>query len=84
MCLRIGTLNKESAPTNSRQFSTLLTHDDLARLVTACIEAEETVKFGIYYGVSDNKWRFWDITNSLQEINYKPLDYAEEWRLTSN
>ena len=84
MCLRIGTLNKESAPTNSRQFSTLLTHDDLARLVTACIEAEETVKFGIYYGVSDNQWRFWDITNSFQEINYKPLDSAEEWRPTSN
>ena len=80
MCLRIGTLNKESAPTNSRQFSTLLTHDDLARLVTACIEADDKVKFGIYYGVSNNKWRIWDIKNSFQEINYVPANNAENFR----
>ena len=80
MCLRIGTLNKESAPTNPRQFSTLLTHDDLARLVTACIEADDKVKFGIYYGVSNNKWRIWDIKNSFQEINYVPANNAENFR----
>lgn len=80
MCLRIGTLNKESAPTNPRQFSTLLTHDDLARLVSACIEAEDKVKFGIYYGVSNNKWRFWDIKNSFEEINFVPSNNAENFR----
>ena len=80
MCLRIGTLNAESAPTNTRQFSTLLTHNDLARLVISCIEASKDIRFGIYYGVSNNKWKFWDTSNSLQEINYKPEDDAESFR----
>ena len=39
LCLRIGTLNPESRPTNPRQFATLLTHRDLAHLVERCIEA---------------------------------------------
>ena len=80
MCLRIGTLNAESSPNNSRQFSTLLTHNDLARLITSCIEAPMYLKFGIYYGVSNNKWKFWDTSNSLKEINYKPQDDAESFR----
>ncbi len=73
-------LNAESAPTNARQFSTLLTHDNLARLVISCNEASKDIKFRIYYGVSKNKWKFWDTSNSLKEINYKPEDDAESFR----
>jgi hypothetical protein len=32
--------------------------------------------FGIYYGVSDNKGRFWDISNAEKEIGYHPQDDA--------
>ena len=80
MCLRIGTLNVESRPMNLRQFATLLTHGDLVRLVKACIQGPDSIRFGIYYGVSDNKWRFWDISNSRREIGYQPKDNAETWR----
>lgn len=80
LCLRIGTLNRESRPNDIRQYATLLTHDDLVRLVRACVEAPDDVRFGIYYGVSDNKWRFWDIANSGEEIGYAPQDNAEDWR----
>lgn len=80
MCIRIGTLNKESRPSGSRQFATLLTHADLSRLIRSCIEGPDTVKFAIYYGVSNNKWRFWDIENSMIEIGYQPEDDAESWR----
>ena len=80
MCIRIGTLNKESRPSGARQFATLLTHADLSRLIRSCIEGPDTVKFAIYYGVSNNKWRFWDIENSMIEIGYQPEDDAESWR----
>ena len=79
-CLRIGTLNKEGRPLVPRQFATLLTHDDLIHLVEKCIEAPEDLRFGIFYGVSDNKWRFWDIENSRQAIGYHPNGNAEAWR----
>ncbi len=80
LCLRIGTLNKEGCPVETRQFSTLLTHPDLVQLVERCIEAPDDLEFGIYYGVSNNKWRFWDIANSRQEIGYNPEGNAESWR----
>jgi nucleoside-diphosphate-sugar epimerase len=80
ICIRIGTLNKESRPSGPRQFATLLTHADLSRLIRSCIEGPDAVKFAIYYGVSNNKWRFWDIENSMIEIGYQPEDDAEYWR----
>ena len=80
MCLRIGTLNVESRPMNLRQFATLLTHGDLVRLVNSCINGPDSIRFGIYDGVSNNKWRFWDISNSQREIGYQPKDNAETWR----
>ena len=80
MCLRIGTLNADSRPQNGRQFATLLTHHDLVHLVDRCLSAPDDVRFGIYYGVSNNHWRFWDVSNSAAEIGYQPQDNAELWR----
>ena len=80
ICLRIGTLNREGRPLMPRQFATLLSHGDLVRLARSCIEAPDAVRFGIFYGVSDNKWRFWDIDNAREAIGYQPEDNAEAWR----
>ena len=80
MCLRIGTLNPASRPMDVRQFATLLTHHDLVHLVDRCLSAPDSVRFAIYYGVSNNHWRFWDISNSAEEIGYQPQDNAELWR----
>ena len=80
ICLRIGTLNRESRPTVVREFATLLTHEDLVHLVQRCIEAPDNVRFAILYGVSDNTWRFWDISGARETVGYKPKDNAERWR----
>lgn len=80
ICVRIGTLNREGRPTNPRQFATLLTHRDLAQLVQRCIEAPDDLRFAIFYGVSNNTWRFWDIEDSRRAIGYAPRDDAEQWR----
>ena len=80
ICLRIGTLNREGKPQNARQFATLLSHRDLVQLVRRCIDAPDSVRFAIFYGVSNNTWRFWDISNSRELIGYEPEDDAEQWR----
>lgn len=80
ICLRIGTLNKESRPTGIRAFATLLTHGDLAHLVQQCIEAPDSVQFAILYGVSNNTWRFWDTIGGREAVGYEPKDNAERWR----
>lgn len=80
LCIRIGTVNRENRPINVRQFATLLTHRDLVQLVEKCIEASDSVRFGIVYGVSGNTWRFWDINGAADLIGYCPQDDAEQWR----
>jgi hypothetical protein len=57
-----------------------LTHRDLVQLVARCIEAPASVGFGIFYGVSRNTWRFWDIEEARAEIGYEPVDDTERWR----
>ena len=79
VCLRIGTLNRESRPLEPRHFATLLTHRDLTHLVERSIEAPDGLRFGIFYGVSSNRWRFWDIADR-ERIGYLPKADAETWR----
>lgn len=79
-CLRIGSVTPSGEPTDVRCFATLLTHDDLERLVRACIEAPADVTYGVFYGVSANTWRFWDVEEARAAVGYEPRDDAEAWR----
>jgi NAD+ dependent glucose-6-phosphate dehydrogenase len=80
ICLRIGTVNHADRPLEPRHFATLLTHADLLRLVESALEAPDGLRFGVYYGVSRNTWRFWDISDAATEIGYEPQDDAETFR----
>ncbi len=78
-CLRIGTVNPHNSPVQSvRQMATWLSHRDLTQLVERSLT--EPLKFEIFYGVSNNTWRFWDIEHAAQKIGYAPQDNAEDWR----
>jgi len=80
LCLRIGTLNRANRPLTPRHFATLLTHADMTRLVRCCIEARSDLSFGVFYGVSANRWRIWDIDDARRAVGYAPQDDAEAWR----
>ncbi len=76
VCLRIGSVNDNDDPTgNPRARSTWLSHRDLVQLVKRSLQAD--VKFGIYYGVSNNQRRFWDISDAERELSYHPEDDAD-------
>ena len=67
---------------NKRFLTTWLSHDDLVQLVKKSISSEN-VKFGIYYGVSNNKGRFWDISNVEKELNFHPQEDASSLPILS-
>ena len=78
ICLRIGSVLKDDNPhSNPRYESTWLSHGDLVQLVRKSLLAN--IKFGIYYGVSNNKNRFWDISNAQADLNYEPRDDASQF-----
>lgn len=75
ICLRIGSVIREDNPAgNPRMQCTWLSHRDLVQLMRRSLLAE--VKFGIYYGVSNNKNRFWNITDAERDLGYHPQDAA--------
>ena len=75
VCLRIGSLLSNDDPTTQLRFrKTWLSHRDLVQLVEKSLSANVT--FGIYYGISNNKGAFWDITNARAELGYEPQDDA--------
>ena len=79
-CLRIGTVRPDNSPkTDVRHFATMLYHEDLAQLIDKCIE-KENLNFEIFYGVSNNKWRFWDLDHARKTIGYDPKKNAENER----
>ncbi len=80
LCLRIGTVRQDDRPAKPRHFATLLTHRDLATLVRCCVEADASLRFGVYFGVSANTWRIWDLEPAREELGYQPVDDAEQWR----
>lgn len=77
LCLRIGSVLADDDPSeNPRTMKTWLSHRDLVQLVNKSLSAE--VEFGIYYGVSDNDGRFWDLASARHDLDYQPRDNAAE------
>ncbi|MFZ1042655.1 MAG: NAD(P)-dependent oxidoreductase [Anaerolineales bacterium] len=83
ICLRIGSVTQDDDPRTDPRFkSTWLSHRDLVQLVRKSLTAD--VKFGIYYGVSNNHKRFWDISNAETELGYHPEDNASKQKHVLN
>jgi uronate dehydrogenase len=80
LCLRIGTVRADDRPARERHFATFLSHRDLVSLVRCCLEAPESLRYGVFFGVSNNTWRLWDIESGRRSLGYEPVDDAEFFR----
>lgn len=79
--LRLGTMWFEGRPPRTvRQFATILTPRDVQHLYRCAVAAPEDLRFAIFYGVSNNEWRFWDIEDAKKRIGYAPQDNMEVFR----
>ena len=75
ICLRIGSyLAKPEVP---RNLATWLSPRDMAQ--AAALAIDTNIKFGIYYTISNNKRRYWDISSAQLELGYAPQDNAEDY-----
>lgn len=73
ICLRIGAVLRDDDPTkNSQNRKIWLSHRDLIQLIEKSLTTN--VKFGIYFGISNNKDALWDIDNARAELGFEPLD----------
>lgn len=75
ICLRIGSYLDR--PQNVRNLSTWLSPRDMAQLTWRSIESD--VGYGIFYAISGNTRRYWDISDTQRVLGYQPEDNAEEY-----
>ena len=75
ICLRIGWFLPEPKDEISRWM--WLSPRDCAQVTWRAIESD--VGFGIFYAISANGGRHWDITETIEKLGYRPQDDAEEY-----
>ncbi|MGH2461849.1 MAG: NAD-dependent epimerase/dehydratase family protein [Chloroflexota bacterium] len=75
ICLRIGSYLDR--PGNVRNLSTWLSPRDMAQLTWRGVETDAT--WGVFYAISGNSRRYWDIADTQRVLGYEPEDNAEEY-----
>jgi NAD+ dependent glucose-6-phosphate dehydrogenase len=75
ICLRIGWFLPE--PRDEIRRWMWLSPRDCAQIVWRAIKSD--VGFGIFYAISGNGGRHWDITETMEKLGYRPQDDAEEY-----
>jgi nucleoside-diphosphate-sugar epimerase len=79
ICLRFGwVVAREmlAGAGTSDDLDMAVTYEDLARLVVASIEAPPDFTFGVFHGISDNRWKRFDISDARERLGYAPEDDA--------
>lgn len=73
IALRIGWMSGDPFTEDQELLHAMwLSEDDAVQVIRCAIEAE--VRFGLYYAVSDNPNRRWDLTNTMLDLGYRPQD----------
>jgi len=77
--LRIGNVSHEAEdyPDSDRLRAIWQSRRDFAHQVDCCLQ-DESVTFGVFYGVSDNDRRWFDLEHARATIGYRPQDNGEE------
>lgn len=77
LAIRVGWVRGEDRPTEKRG-DIWCSQRDIARLIQCCIDAPEEVRFDIFYGMSESKWRWVDLENARERVGFMPQDRAED------
>jgi nucleoside-diphosphate-sugar epimerase len=79
LCLRFGWVIERDSPLlrlDHEWIDIALTYEDLGRLVAAAVEAPDSLRFGIFHGVSNNRYKRLDISDTREILGYAPQDDA--------
>jgi uronate dehydrogenase len=79
ICLRIGWVNDVDRPYEPGLAAVWCSQRDIVDLVERCVNAPEELRFDIFFGVSDNRYRWVDLEHPRQVLGYVPLDRAERF-----
>ena len=79
IALRIRWVLAEDRPPYLQARDVWCSQRDIAQLVERCINAPDSLRFDLFYGMSDNRYSWVDIDHPRQVVGYEPQDRAEDW-----
>jgi len=77
--VRIGGVRRDNHPQVIRERSIYLSHDDVASVLTSCIEAPDDLKCDVFLATSNNKWSYRDLTHARDLLGWSPKDSADDF-----
>jgi nucleoside-diphosphate-sugar epimerase len=78
LAVRIGWVVGEDRVPNNRSEDIWCSQRDIAGLIQACVDAPEDLRFDIFYGMSNNRYRWVDLSNGRDKLGFEPQDRAED------
>jgi nucleoside-diphosphate-sugar epimerase len=79
ICLRFGWVverDSDAIRPGHPYLDIALTYNDLTKLMVASIDAPDTLRFGVFHGISNNRWKRLDISDARAMLGYAPEDDA--------
>lgn len=80
ICIRIGRVKAEDRPVETRDYAVWCSQRDIVRLIELCIAAPPTLRFDVFFAVSDNRWGYRDLEHARAVLGFEPRDRAEDHR----
>ena len=77
LCIRIGQVERDR-PRPPQGHDIFVSQRDIVQLIECCINADDDLKFDIFYGMSNNDWRWVDIEHAREKVGFVPQDRAED------
>lgn len=75
--VRVGAVLPDDIPLMRRHYPGYFAHEDVVQMFDKCIDAPDHLRYEIFEGLSDNRWRWRDITLAQKLLGYHPTGSAE-------
>jgi len=74
LVLRVGWVLAEDRVPERWGESVYCSHRDIAQIIERCVAAPDSVRFDIFFGLSDNRYNLADISHAREVLGYAPQD----------
>jgi nucleoside-diphosphate-sugar epimerase len=81
VCLRIGAVLDTDRPKLRRHYPGYLSHRDIVQAIERSIDAPDSVRYGVFDIISNNKWAWRSIAHAREVLGYEPQDTADIYTL---
>ena len=76
ICIRIGKVEIDDVPLNSRNASVWCSHRDIIQMIDKAAHAPDDLKYAVVFACSDNPTRYRDIEHARETLGFVPQDSA--------